>query len=272
MKNITLSNGYKMPEIGFGVFQTESGEVTENAVIEALKAGYRHIDTAMIYGNEESVGVGMRKSGISREEIFLTTKLWNEDIRNGNARRAFEDSLKRLGTDYVDLYLLHWPANGYVEAWKILEELYNEGKIKSIGLSNFHKHHIDDIYEICTVKPMVNQIESNPYFANDELIAYCKSENIAVQVWSPLGGNGTQILSDPVLNEIAKKYNKCVAQIIIKWHLQRDVIVLPKSSNQNRIRMNFDVYDFELTKEDFDIICSLNKNKRSGADPDNFNF
>lgn len=272
MEMIKLSNGIEIPQIGIGVFRTDTGEETFNSVTWALEAGYRHIDTAMAYNNEESVGEAMLKSGLKREEIFLTTKLWNADIRKGRSREAFFESLERLKTDYVDLYLIHWPAEGYVEAYKEMEKLYKEGRIKVIGVSNFKKHHLDEIYKVCEIKPMVNQIESNISFTNDELIDYCKSENIAIEVWSPLGGTGTTQLSEKVLVDLADKYNKSPAQILIRWHMQRDVIVLPKSINKGRIKENIDVFDFELTADEVASITALNKNKRVGSDPDNFNF
>lgn len=270
--NKILSNGVEIPMVGFGVFKTQSGDETVNAVKWALEAGYRHIDTAHIYGNEESVGKGMKESGVPREEIFLTTKLWNAYIREGKVRENFEESLKKLGTDYIDLYLIHWPADGRNEAWKVMEELYAEGKIRAIGVSNFHKYHYEELMQTAIIKPMVNQIESNPRFNNDELIKYCQSEGILVEAWSPLGGNGTSMLTNETLVDIGAKYNKSAAQVVIRWNIQKDVVVLPKSANQGRIAQNYDVFDFELSKEDMDAITALNTNTRSGSDPDNFNF
>lgn len=272
MNKIKLSNDTEIPVVGFGVFQTESGEQTENAVQWAFESGYRHIDTAKIYGNEQSVGNAILKSGLPRENIFLTTKLWNDDIRSGNVREAFYESLEKLQTDYVDLYLIHWPVQGSVEAWKVLEELYLEKKIKAIGVSNFHQNHLEELNKVATIKPMINQIESHPMFHNQELIDYCQRENIAVQVWSPLGGNGTQLISNECLCEIGKKYNKSVAQLIIRWHLQRNVIPLPKSVNKERIKSNIEVFDFNLTDEDMMKINELNQFKRVGPNPDDFNF
>lgn len=268
----TLSNGVVMPMIGFGVFQTKDGDEAVNAVKWALEAGYRHIDTAKIYGNEVSVGKAIKQSGVPREEIFVTTKLWNEDIRNKNAKQAFEDSLKRLELDYVDLYLIHWPTQGRNEAWSVMQELYNEGKIRSIGVSNFHQHHFEELMQTATIMPMVNQIESNPAFNNDELIAYYQQKGIVVQAWSPLGGTGTMLLDDQRLLTLAKKYNKSPAQIVIRWHLQKDVVVLPKSIHEKRIYENLDVFDFEICDEDMSLLHSMNINQRSGSDPDNFNF
>ena len=272
MKTIKLNNGEKIPVIGLGVYKSREGEETKNAVKWALEAGYRHIDTAMLYKNEKSVGEAIKESDVAREDIFITTKLWNDDIRSGNTRKAFMESLERLQTDYVDLYLIHWPATGFQDAWKELEKLYNEKKIKTIGVSNFHKNHLEELSKVMTIKPAVNQIESNIYFNNQELIDYCQSENIAVEVWRPIGGAGSNMLSNEVINEIGKKYGKSAAQIIIRWHLQRHVIVLPKSVHKDRIISNMDVFDFELSCSDMEAINKLDKNQRSGPDPDNFDF
>ncbi len=226
VKDIILNNGIKIPQLGLGVFQTPDGIITENSVKWALEAGYRHIDTAMIYRNEASVGKAIKESGVAREDIFLTTKLWNEDIRQGRAKAAFEESLEKLQTDYVDLYLIHWPAKGYAEAWKDMEELYGEGRIKAIGVSNFQKHHLETLDKTAKITPAVNQIESHPYFNNQELIDYCLGRNIAVEVWSPLGGTGGNLLEDKDIAALAEKYGKTPAQIVIQWDIQRGVIVL----------------------------------------------
>lgn len=272
MKTIKLNNGIEIPVVGLGVFQSNEGKETKDAIKWALGAGYRHIDTAVAYNNEKSVGEAIKESDLAREDIFLTTKLWNGDVRLGNTRQAFMKSLENLQTDYIDLYLIHWPVDGFEDAWREMEKLYNEKRIKAIGVSNFHKHHLDDLSKVLTIKPAINQIESNPIFNNQELIDYCQSENIQVEVWSPLGGTGSNIFSNEVLLKLAEKYGKSVAQIIIKWHIQRNVIVLPKSVHQNRIISNYDVFDFEISCDDMQIINNMNKNQRSGADPDNFNF
>lgn len=196
MNNIQLSNGVPLPQLGLGVFQTPDGEQTVNAVKWALECGYRHIDAAKIYENEVSVGMGLKESGIAREDIFLTTKLWNEDIRKGRTKAAFEESLTALQTDYIDLYLIHWPADGFEQAWSEMEALYEAGKIKAIGVSNFQKSHLEQLDKTAKVQPLVNQIESHPYFNNQELITYCLSRNITVEVWSPLGGTGGNLLQD----------------------------------------------------------------------------
>lgn len=267
-----LSNGVKMPKIGFGVFKTPDGEETVNSVKWALEAGYRHIDTAFVYKNEKGVGQGIIESGVPREEIFVTTKAWNGHVREGATKEAFKESLENLQLDYVDLYLIHWPVDGKCEAWKVFEELYEEGKIKSIGVSNFHKHHFEELMSVAKIKPMVNQIESNPRFNNDELIKMCQSQGIIVEAWSPLGGTGTAMLGHETLESIAKKHNKSPAQIIIRWNLQKDVVPLPKSTNKGRITENLNVFDFTLDDEDMKAITNMNENIRTGSDPDNFNF
>jgi len=273
MKNFKLNSGHEIPQLGFGVFLTPDGKTTEDAVTWALETGYTHIDTAKIYGNEESVGKAMKDSGISRENIFLTTKLWNEDIRRKNTLPAFEASLKRLGTDYVDLYLIHWPVDNRDIAWTEMEKLYEAGRIRSIGVSNFQIHHIEELEKIWKIVPAVNQIESNPYFQNQELIDYCLGRGIQVEVWSPLGGSDTSdIRKDPVIKKIADKYGKSISQVILRWHIQRDVIVLAKSTHKEYIEENYNIFDFELTDEDMQTINSLERGTRVGADPDNFNF
>ena len=272
MNKITLNNQTVIPQLGLGVYQTRDGQETVDAVRWALEAGYRHIDTAKIYGNEKSVGKAMKESGVPREDIFLTTKLWNEDIRKGRAKEAFEESLEALGTDYVDLYLIHWPADGYEKAWADMEAIYRSGRIKAIGVSNFQRHHLETLEKTASVKPAVNQIESHPYFNNQELIDYCLSQKIDVEVWSPLGGTGGNVLENQTLAGLAEKYHKTPAQIVIRWDIQRGVVVIPKSVHKDRIESNLEVFDFELTQEDMETIAGLNQNKRIGADPDNFNF
>ena len=236
MNNVTLNNGVSIPQLGLGVFQTPDGKQTEDAVRWALESGYRHIDTAKIYGNEDSVGKAIKESNIKREDIFLTTKLWNEDIRQGRTKEAFEESLKALQTDYVDLYLIHWPATGYEQAWKEMIEIYKSGRARAIGVSNFHEHHLENLKNISDLMPAVNQIE------------------------------------DSTLVELAHKYHKSAAQIVLRWDLQRNLIVFPKSTHQERIISNFDVFDFALSEEDMSKMNSLNKNLRVGPDPDNFDF
>lgn len=269
---ITLNNGTVIPQVGLGVFQTPDGDTTVNAVQTALENGYRHIDTAMIYRNEASVGEGIRRAGLPRGDFFVTTKLWNDDIRAHRGKDAFQESLDRLGLDYVDLYLIDWPADEWQQAWDDLQEIYASGRAKAIGVSNFQKHHIDELLANSDVLPAVDQIESSPQFTNHELIGQLRSKGIVAEAWSPLGGTGGNLLGSPVLAEIGAKYGKSAAQVVIRWHIQRGVVVLPKSTHAERIKQNFDVFDFNLTSEDMTDITALNTGKRNGADPDNFDF
>lgn len=269
---ITLNNGMVIPQVGLGVFQTPDGATTVDAVTVALEAGYRHIDTAMIYGNEASVGEGLRRSGVPRGDVFVTTKLWNDDIRAHRGQAAFEESLERLGLDYVDLYLIHWPADGWQQAWDDLQAIYASGRTKAIGVSNFQRHHLEELLANSDVRPAVDQIESSPQFSNQELIDFAHAQGIDVEAWSPLGGTGGNLLSDPRLAAIGAKYGKSPAQVTIRWHIQRGVIVLPKSTHAERIRQNFDVFDFNLTGEDMAAVSAIDTGRRNGADPDTFDF
>ncbi len=258
-----------MPVLGLGVFR--SGEKTYQAVRDALDFGYRHIDTAMIYENEQDVGKAIKDSGVPREEIFVTTKLWNDDMRAKRVEKAFEESLKKLSMEYVDLYLIHWPVKDeFVNSYKVMEKIYAKGKAKAIGVSNFQPHHLQTLIKKCDIVPAVNQIEIHPYLTNEEVVQFCKSKNIAPEAWSPIAKG--KILDDPKLLSLANKYNKTVAQIAIKWHLQRGLIVIPKSVNKSRILENSQVFDFELNPEDMKLISSLNKNIRMGSHPDTFAF
>lgn len=272
MNQITLNNGIDIPQIGLGVYQTPLGSGTVNAVKWAIEAGYRHIDTAKVYGNEGDVGTGIFQSGVPREDIFLTTKLWNDDVREGRTKEAFEESLEALQTDYVDLYLIHWPVDGFEMAWLIMEELYKEGKIRAIGLSNFHEEHLDRLMKVASVTPAVNQIESHPYMNNQSLIDFNHSLGIEVEAWRPLGGTGGNLLEDAELKQIANKYGKSVADIVLRWDIQRGVIVLPKSTHKDRIASNIDVFDFCLDGEDMERINQLNRDVRLGPNPDDFTF
>ncbi len=272
MNYVQLNNGVRIPQLGLGVFRAADGDETQNSVKWALEAGYRHIDTAKIYGNEKSVGDGIQGSGVARGDIFLTTKLWNDDIRQGRTKAAFAESLEALRTDYIDLYLIHWPADGFEQAWADLEELYVVGKIKAIGVSNFHRLHLEQLEKTAKILPAVNQIESHPYLSNQELIDLCHSKGMAVEVWSPLGGIKGNVLEDAVLHELASKYGKTPAQIVLRWDIQRNVIVIPKSVHRERILSNQEVFDFELSQEDMALISSLNRNQRVGSDPDHFDF
>lgn len=267
----TLHNGVKMPGFGLGVYKAEDGEEVITAIKSAVQAGYRAIDTATVYKNEEGVGTAIKECGVPREELFITTKVWNSDQGYESTLAACETSLTKLGLDYVDLYLIHWPVvEKYRETWKALETLYKQGKVRAIGLSNFHKHHIEEIMSIAEIKPMVNQIELHPYLTQKELLDYCQSQDIVVTAWSPLARG--KCFDNNVLKAIAEKYNKSVAQVVLRWDIQNGVIVIPKSVHENRIQENSDIFDFELTSEEMEAIDALNKNERIGSDPDNFHF
>ena len=265
-----LNNGTLIPMFGFGVWRSNAGSETERAVRWALQAGYRHIDTAMIYKNERDVGNAIKSSGIRREEIFVTTKLWNTDMRSHNQMRAFEESLEKLMLDYVDLYLIHWPVENFMESWYCLEEIYKSGRAKAIGVSNFKVHHLKELLNKGNVVPAVDQMEFSPYMQDNEAVDFCREKGIAYEAWSPLGA-GT-LLNEPNIVKIAEKYNKTTAQIILRWVLQRDIIVFPKSVHKDRIIENSQIFDFELIGEDMEKINSMNCFKRTGSDPDNFNF
>lgn len=267
-----LNNGVEIPQLGFGVFKSKPGKETYDAVRWALEAGYRHIDTAMIYRNEESVGMALADSGIPREEIFVTTKLWNDDIRAHRTKDALAESLTRLNLSYVDLYLIHWPAEGFADAWAEMEALYDDGKMRAIGVSNFNIHHLEAILEGSTYIPSVNQIELHPRLTQQQLRDYCAEKNIAVEAWSPLGGTGGDLLAHPVLNDIADKYGVAPAQVVLHWDLQNGIIAIPKSIHQDRIAANLEIFGFELSDEDMTMIDNLNENKRVGSDPETFDF
>jgi diketogulonate reductase-like aldo/keto reductase len=268
---VTLSNGVEMPYFGLGVFLTKEGKEVENSVMWALEAGYRHIDTAAIYGNERGVGNAVKASGIPRREIFITTKAWNGNMRSNTVMEGFEESLERLQTDYVDLYLIHWPVRDkFKETWKHFEEIYRSGRARAIGVSNFLIHHLEDLFAIAEVMPMVNQVECHPYLVLQDLQNFCESRKIAYEAWSPLMRGA--IVDVPLLKELAKKYKKTAAQIVLRWDLQKDIITIPKSIRKERIQENADIFDFELSPEDMKSIDSLDRNKHFGAHPDTFNF
>ena len=266
-----LTNGVKMPMLGLGVYKMTDRDETLQAITTALDLGYRAVDTAALYYNEEEVGEAIKHSSVPREDIFVTTKVWNSDQGYDNTLRAFETSLKKLDMDYIDLYLTHWPVKEkYVETYRAIERLYEEKLIRVPGVSNHHEHHIKDILASCNIAPMVNQIEVHPYLSQDSLRNYCAQEQIAVTAWSPLGrGN---VLNDDTIVRIAHEYNVTPAQIILRWHLQNDVIIIPKSVTPSRIKENSELYHFELTKETMQQLNAVNRNERFGQNPDNFKF
>ncbi|WP_409274098.1 aldo/keto reductase [Neobacillus sp. SCS-31] len=266
-----LYNGVEIPYFGLGVYKVEEGTQVEATVSEALRLGYRLIDTAALYQNEEGVGRAVRQSGIPRKEIFITTKVWNNDQGYESTLKAFETSLAKLGLEYIDLYLIHWPVKGkYIETWRALERIYEEGKVRSIGVSNFNIHHLEDVMGQSSLKPAVNQVELHPALAQKELREFCGKNDILVQAWSPLARG--RILADPVLTALAEKNKKTPAQVILRWHLQNGIAVIPKSVTPARLKENADIFDFELSTEDMELINSLDVGTRFGADPDNFDF
>ena len=268
---ITMNNGIKIPRLGFGVYRAAQGDETKNAVLNALEVGYRHIDTASAYGNEESVGEAIKESGLKREEIFLTTKLFNSDMRAHRQMDAFKESLDRLKVDYVDLYLIHWPVPGvYLESWKVLEEIYNKGLAKAIGVSNFLQHHLDDVIAHGSIVPAANQVEFSPLWQDNLLIQYCREKNISFEAWGPLAAG--ELIGDRTTGDIGAKYGKTGSQVILRWMLQKNIIVFPKTVHKSRMIENADIFDFELSDEDMAIIDNMNRHRRTGPDPDNFDF
>ncbi|MDR1008612.1 MAG: aldo/keto reductase [Campylobacteraceae bacterium] len=257
---VTLSNGVKMPKFGFGVWQISDGGEVADCVCEALKVGYALIDTAAIYDNEKGVGEGLKD--FRRDEFFLTTKVWNEEQGYDTTLKAFETSIKKLEVDFVDLYLVHWPVQGkFADTWRAMERLYDDGLVRAIGVSNFTQFHIHEIYKTAHIPPMVNQIEISPFITRESLREFCKQEGIVVEAYSPLGR--AKILKTPQLIKIGEKYGKSPAQIILRWHLQNDIIPIPKSSHAQRIKENADIFDFELSMDEIKTISALNQNKHA---------
>lgn len=267
----TLNNGIEMPYFGLGVYLSKDGQEVVNAVKWALDCGYRHIDTASIYKNETGVGKGIKESNVLREEVFVVSKVWNSDQGYETTLRAFEATLDRLGLEYLDLYLIHWPVSGkYKDTWRALEYLYEQKLVRSIGVSNFMEHHLVDLMEESSIVPMVNQMEFHPFLAQQSLLDFCVKNQIQYEAWSPMmQGN---IFTIEEFKELAKKYKKSIAQIVLRWDLQKGVITIPKSSKKERIISNADIFDFELDQEDVAKLDSLDKSKRFGPDPDNFDF
>ncbi|EGK08442.1 aldo/keto reductase family oxidoreductase [Desmospora sp. 8437] len=269
---VTLNNGLKMPQLGFGVWQVEDEKVTA-AVAKALEVGYTSIDTAMIYKNETGVGKAIKESGIPREDLFVTTKVWNSDQGYEKTLKAYDESLKRLGIDYADLYLIHWPTpkyDEYVDTYKAMEKLYKDGRVKAIGVCNFEVEHLQRLLDECEIKPVLNQVECHPYLAQNELKEFCAEHDIFVEAWSPLDQGG-EVLQDQEIQKIADSHGKTNAQVILRWHLQNNTIVIPKSVTPSRIEENFDVFDFELTAAEMKVIDALDRNARRGPHPNEMN-
>ncbi|OYO17937.1 aldo/keto reductase [Enemella evansiae] len=266
---ITLNDGHTIPQLGFGVWQVSTEDIVP-AVRKALEVGYRHIDTAAIYGNEEGVGQAIKESGIPRDQLFVTTKLWND--RHGDVRAAITESLSKLGLDYLDLYLTHWPVpqqNKYLDAWLAMEEAQRDGLTRSIGVSNHQREHLELILDKGTVTPAVNQIEVHPTLTQDAMVDFDKSKGIVTEAWSPLGQ--AKDLENPVITELAQQLGRTPAQVILRWHLQRGLVVFPKSVTPKRIEENFDVFGFELDDAAMQKIAGLDDSNRIGPDPDTFN-
>ncbi len=273
MKYKKLNNGISIPMLGLGVFRLQDQEEAYNTVRNALDVGYRHIDTAMIYENEEAVGKAIKDSGVAREDIFLTTKLWNEDIRRDNAQKAIDVSLKKLGVDYVDLYLVHWPIKGkHASVWNEMEKIYASGKAKAVGVSNYLQHHLEDVLAMKSLVPAVNQVEHHPYLVQNDLINFCIEHDICPEAWSPFCARKNNLLDDNVLKSIGEKYNKTSAQVVLRWNIDTGVIVIPKSSNPERQKENLNVFDFSLSSDDIDAINALDSNRRVGSHPDKITF
>lgn len=269
--NFELRNGVQMPYLGLGTYLSNNDQEVVDAVKSALQLGYRHIDTATAYKNEEGVGKGIRESGVDRSEIFLVTKVWNDDQGYEETLKAFDASLERLGVDYLDLYLIHWPVKGkYKDTWRALEHLYAQKKIKAIGVSNFLKHHLEDVMSDCKVVPMVNQMEFHPHLVQQELIDFCVDNGIQYESWSPFMQG--KVFKLDICSDLAEKYNKSVAQIILRYNLQKGVVAIPKSVHAKRIASNADIFDFELSNEDIAFLDGMETGERTGPDPDNFNF
>ncbi|WP_414840144.1 aldo/keto reductase [Carnobacterium sp. TMP28] len=269
LDSYTCYNGVEIPKLGLGVFLMKDESELIDAIKSAVEFGYRHFDTAKIYENEEYVARGLKESGLSREEVFLTSKVWNYDQGYEETKRAFQESLDKLETDYLDLYLIHWPAEKFIDTWRAMIELYEAGKIKVIGVSNFQIHHLEELKNAGLVQPMVNQIETHPEFPQKELHDYMKENGIIHEAWGPLGQGKSDLLNHSILAKIGRKYFKTPAQVVLRWHLERGEVIIPKSIHRNRIKENSELFDFSLTQEDMDEIALLNTETRYGGDPDN---
>ena len=269
--DITLNNGVTIPQLGFGVFQIKP-EDTKQATLAALEVGYRHIDTAEMYGNEKEVGEAVRESGIYRDDVFVTSKLNNGFHAYDDALGAFDQSLKDLGFDYLDMFLIHWPlpnVGDFVETWKAMEEMYSSGRVKAIGVSNFQRHHLQRLFDETETVPAVNQIEVHPYLTQDDLRAFGTQNDIPTEAWSPIARG--KVLDDPTLVRIGEANSKTPSQVTLRWHIQRGDIVFPKSVTRSRVEENFDIFGFELSDDEMQKITALNRDERIGPDPDQFN-
>ena len=256
---IRLYNGRYIPQFGLGVYQIRDNSECEKVCLEAFKHGYRHIDTAHVYGNEKGVGAAVKKSGIPREEFYITTKLWINDFGEGVSIKEVDEMLKRLGTNYIDLLLLHWPKNDYIGAYKDMELAFKQGKVRSIGLSNFNVSQVEEIMKMCKVKPAINQIELHPYAQRKDIVEVCKKYNIKIEPWYPIGHGDAGLLENPVFTKIAQKYKKTNAQVILRWHIQKGYIVFPRSRNYDHIKENIDIFNFRLTRDEMQEIDNLDK-------------
>jgi diketogulonate reductase-like aldo/keto reductase len=266
-KEIKAVNGIKIPQVGFGVYKLDKAEEFETAVGEAIRIGYRHFDTAKIYGNEEKLGAAIQKSQIPREEFFITSKVWNTDHGYEATKKAFEQTCKKLNVEYLDMYLIHFAAPHYLETWQAMEELYLAGKIKVIGVANFEIQHLEELMKHAKIPPMINQIETHPEFAQNELHDYLIEHQILHEAWAPLGQGNKALLENEELKKIAHYHQKTVAQVILRWHLQRGIIIIPKSSKPNRIKENIQLFDFELSSEEIQKINQLSTGKRYSHSP-----
>ncbi|WP_270170780.1 aldo/keto reductase [Paenibacillus sp. SYP-B4298] len=266
---VELNNGVQMPWLGLGVWKVKEKAELQRAVAAALSSGYRSIDTAAVYGNEEGVGLALRNSGLPREELFITTKLWNADQGYESALAAFEQSRRRLGLDYIDLYLIHWPVkNMYKDSWRAMVKLYEEGYVRAIGVSNFQSRHLEALQQLCPIIPAVNQIELHPRNTQKPLLADCRRRGIQVQAWSPLMRG--QLMEEQTLQQLSTRYNKSIAQIILRWNIQQRIVTIPKSVTPQRIAENSQIFDFELTAGEMAAIDQLNEDLRTGKHPDEF--
>ena len=266
-ERLPMNNGIEIPQVGLGVWRASDGPETRNAVRWALELGYRSIDTASLYENDQSVGQGFRDSGLPREEVFITTKVWNPDQGYEKTLAAFERSLKKLGLSYVDMYLAHFPVRDlYLDTWRAMEKLYRDGLVRAIGVSNFHPHHLDTLLQHCQIRPVVNQIELHPYLPQKGNLLHCAARDVLVEAWAPIAKG--RVLAEPVILRLAQKYGKTPAQIVLRWELQHGIIIIPKSVHKERIRENSQIFDFSLTDDELTDINGLARNGRIGVDPD----